>query len=220
MQYSEEPTVYQKTVSQLNSVSLERGLGEVTESELPGNEVKALGKEVTKAENEGLAENLYESMDEDENNENLNNSLDIVTEYYNNIILENTKYLSTQAPESNNEAVTEANHEAGETLSLDDETPEISVVCEESIDGISSVDESLNSSLDIATKYYNNIILRNYELGKLDFNSKVVGTQPPQTEPNNEETLLSRYKNVIGGDEPVKEQENGLKLKMKSCCLQ
>ena len=47
---------------------------------------------------------------------------------------------------------------------------------------------------------------------KLDFNSKVVGTQPPQTEPNNVETILSRFKNVIGDDEPVKEQENGLEI--------
>ena len=54
-QYSEEPTVYQKTVS-LESEKVE----------LLGNEYKALEKEVTEAENEGLAESLYESMDEDE----------------------------------------------------------------------------------------------------------------------------------------------------------
>ena len=58
----EEPTVYQKTVSQLYSGPLRGDIAEVTESELPGNEYKDLEKGVTEAENEGLAESLYESI--------------------------------------------------------------------------------------------------------------------------------------------------------------
>jgi len=90
----------------------------------------------------------------DERDDNMNTSLDIVTDFYNNIIIENSKNLGNLSTISCNEPDDliieqyEADDNEQRTSSEDDEY-------------ISSVSENLDTSLDRATDFYNKIVFGN-----------------------------------------------------------